>query len=439
MTKQIFSLDYVNLLLELLKIDTVTPMETGKPSNILKAQKLYANFALNRLGDMCKVIQHDSPSADVLNAGCIPLTVRERARQMGGSFWDSQPNLVLLFGEERSYEQTIMFNFHMDTVDQLFPVTFDNNKFVGRGAVDMKGPGVGLLAGIESALKQKPDILDHISILVQCVSGEEGGAMGVYGTKHLVQKGYFGRFNLFVEPSGGVYFDQSSTSMTARINISGKDSTDDAPHQGHNASVLLGYLAQWLMKNLSTRIEDIKGKMCLSGLHTGYMHNKVFGTGQLLINFAYVNEESGRQIKNWVEEEVEYALINFKKEFSTLFSTLLTARDAKDICHLEWIKEGLPVLKNRNFEIEQLLNKLGLQRNPDNQLDKAFTCDAMWVVRPDIYTAVYGPGNLGVNNAHAKDEYITRQEIEEFSSFIRDLLITYITLIPNKSTKEISL
>lgn len=432
MNKQLFNEGYINLLLNLLQVNTVTPMETGQLSEVAKAQNLYANFALERFGDICEVVYHATPDPTRLNFEDVPITIRDRVKQMGIAFWENQPSLVLRLGKERPIEETIMFNFHIDTVSQLLPVHFNGEKFTGRGAVDMKGPGVAVLAGIGAAMEQKPKLLDNLSILIQCVSGEEGGAMGFYGTKLLVEQGFLGHFNMFVEPTDGVYFDNSSTSMTARIDVLGNDSTDDAPQQGHNASLLLGYLAQWLMLELSVLIENEGGKMCLSGLHTGHMHNKVFGTGQLLINFAYTTNESGYQIKEWVETEFERALINFKKKFSTVPSAILTVKEVKEICQLAWIKKGIPVLKNRNQQIEQFLNSFGLKRNPEDQIDKAFTCDAMWAQRQDIYTVVYGPGSLAENKAHANGEYVNKKDLENFSCSIRDFLVAYTGLPPKK-------
>ena len=179
----LFTPDYVDLLIQLLQINTISPMETGLPSSLREAQELYARFAQSRLG--CVIVYNRSPTAEEIDWAVLPLNVKECAAQMGPLFWDSQPNLVLRIGPERAVEDTIMFNFHMDTVDEVLPINFDGQRFFGRGAVDMKGPGVALLAGIEAALLEEPSCTDKFSILIQCVSGEEGGAMGVYGTKLL--------------------------------------------------------------------------------------------------------------------------------------------------------------------------------------------------------------------------------------------------------------
>lgn len=415
--------EHTSLLIKLLQMNTITPMETGLPSEITRAQLLYANYAVNRLGG--EVVYHESIDKGQLGEEGIPLSIYERAAEMGPSFWDNQTNMVIRFGSKRPAEQTIMFNFHMDTVDGRFPASFDGELFIGRGAVDMKGPGVALLAGIEAAIQQEPALLDDLTLLIQCVAGEEGGAMGVYGTKALVDKGYIGRLNVFAEPSDGVYFDRSSTSMTARIVVLGDDATDDAPHTGHNATVLLGFLAHTLMKELTGRIEGEGGKMCIAGIHTGMMHNKVYGQGQLLINLAYTSVESGRRMERWLEEVYRAALNLFTTEFSSLSVAMRTARDAHDICHLTWLKRGLPVLSNRDPMLEGLLNDLGWKRNPDDCAEHAFTCDAMWAQHPDYYTIVFGPGSLGGNHAHADGEYIELQELEKYAGQIRDLVCAY--------------
>nr|WP_225445707.1 M20/M25/M40 family metallo-hydrolase [Paenibacillus arenosi] len=324
----------------------------------------------------------------------------------------------------------------MDTVDGSFPVTYDGETFVGRGAVDMKGPGVALLAGIEAALRDKPDLTDSYTIIIQCVSGEEGGAMGVYGTKVLVDQGWYGRLNVFAEPSNGVYFDKSTTSMTARIVVEGKDATDDAPHSGHNATLLLGFIAQQLFANLSVPITEAGGKMCLAGLHTGQMHNKVYGSGQLLMNFAYLSTEAGQQFRLWIEDAFADAVHRFSDTFSTIAGSALTAKDREQICRLEWVKQGLPVLNNRDESLERFLGALGLERSPDDHLHETFTCDAMWAQREESYTIVYGPGSLEKNLAHADGEWITRQQLEEYANSIRHLLLSYVTIVQDQSVKE---
>ncbi|MNS24346.1 succinyl-diaminopimelate desuccinylase [compost metagenome] len=431
----LFTDKYSELLLRLLQINTISPMETGLPSYVRQAQSEYAAFAYEQLGS--EMLYHCSPDRAVLESEEVPLSVRERAAEMGSAFWDSQPNLVLRWGAKRPLEDTLMFNFHMDTVDGNVPVSYEGGRFTGRGAVDMKGPGVALLAGIEAALRENPEWTDECSLLLQCVSGEEGGAMGVYGTKLLVDGGYLGSLNVFAEPSGGVFFDRSTTSMTARIEVQGQDSTDDAPESGHNATLLLGYLASQLLARLSAPVESIGGKMCLAGIHTGLMHNKVYGSGRLLMNFAYHSTEGGRQIRQLVEEVLQNLLGEFSLQYYEVAQARYTAGVAAKICKLTWVKQGLPVLNNRHPEWESDLNRIGWVRNPEDQLHQAFTCDAMWAQHPESYTIVYGPGGLGSHNAHAEGEYITLEELERYAADIRDLMTAFYTSRRNMNRLDV--
>ncbi|RUT35704.1 M20/M25/M40 family metallo-hydrolase [Paenibacillus zeisoli] len=431
----LFTDKYSELLLRLLETNTISPMETGLTSSLRQAQSDYAGFAYEQLG--CEMLYHCSPNPKVLESDEVPLSVRERAAEMGSAFWDSQPNLVLRWGSKRPAEDTLMFNFHMDTVDGNVPVSYEGGRFIGRGAVDMKGPGVALLAGIEAALRDNPSWTDECTLLLQCVSGEEGGAMGVYGTKLLVDEGYVGSLNVFAEPSEGVFFDRSTTSMTARIEVLGEDSTDDAPEAGHNATLLLGYLASHMLARLSAPIEAVGGKMCLAGIHTGSMHNKVYGAGRLLMNFAYHSIEGGQQIRHFVEEVMEDLLSEFSRLYRDMPLARLTAKSADEICKLTWVKQGLPVLNNRHSQWEESLNEMGWVRNPEDQLHQAFTCDAMWAQRSGTYTIVYGPGGLGSHNAHAEGEYITLEELERYAADIRDLMAAFYAERRNMNRLEV--
>ncbi|MBA9085522.1 acetylornithine deacetylase [Fontibacillus solani] len=202
--------------------------------------------------------------------------------------------------------------------------------------------------------------------------------------------------------------------------------------------MLLGFLAQYLVDELSQRIEDDHGKMCLAGLYTGQMHNKVFGSGQCHINFAYSSTESGERIRCWVEEVFSTALHSFTAKYASIGIAALTAQEAKKICKLTWVKQGLPVLQNRHAELEPFLHQLGMVRNPDELQEQAFTCDAMWAQRRDVYSIVYGPGSLAEHLAHADGEYVHLSDLEQYAGSICKLLQAYASVLRNKRVKELN-
>jgi acetylornithine deacetylase/succinyl-diaminopimelate desuccinylase-like protein len=330
-------------------------------------------------------------------------------------FLSSQPNLVLRLGPALPRRATVMFNVHLDTVAGWEPPRFDGARFHGRGAIDAKGPAVALLAGLRAAVAADSTLGRDTGVIIQAVAGEEGGAMGTFGTRPLVEEGHVGRLNIFCEPTGLRYLPRSTASMTACLRVRGRDSIDDMPEAGHNASVLLGFLAQ----HLATALPDARtdGRICIAGLRTGPLHNRVYGEGQLFLNLSYGRVETGRAVRARLAEAFDDGLDMFAERFAGLPDFALTAAEARSITTLEWHKKDLPALANADAWAESLIGETGFDRWPDDL--PAFTCDAIWMnAVPGAYTAVCGPGDLQENNAHAAGEYADLGELERFSSRI---------------------
>ncbi|WP_437665584.1 M20/M25/M40 family metallo-hydrolase [Sorangium sp. So ce1182] len=417
-----FTPEHLEHLLGLLAIDTVSPMETGVPSSIPEAQRAFSDFAASR-GFTEALL--GAPSAALLTGAHVPVSVREVAARMGGAFLSSQPNLVLRAGADRPAARTLMFNLHMDTVAGHVPVACEDGIVTGRGAVDMKGPGVAVLAGIEAAMRQNPRLAGEIQVLVQSVAGEEGGAMGVYGTKALVDLGYIGRLNVFAEPSEGYFFDRSTTSMTARVSVEGVGSTDDAPHAGQNATVILAAVTMRFARELVADVRRIGGKTCVAGIHTGRMHNRVYGEGALLVNLAYSTMAQAEAIEEATEIRFAEALQGLVNDLADSEVLGATASAARAVTRLEWLKRRLPTLDNRDEAMRRVLAAAGIGRTPPALAHRAFTCDAMWAQCPDGYTVVYGPCSLEHNRAHADGEFIAVADLERFAREVEALVLAF--------------
>ncbi|HYR64203.1 MAG TPA: M20/M25/M40 family metallo-hydrolase [Actinomycetota bacterium] len=305
-----------------------------------------------------------------------------------------------------------MFNVHLDTVAGGASPSIDGGRFLGRGAIDAKGPAVALLAGIRTAAEAEPGIADGSSVLIQPVAGEEGGAMRTIGTRPLVRRGFVGRLNIFCEPTGLRYLPRASAAATALVRVEGRDAIDDRPDRGHNATVLLGFLAQHLARSLSP---PAGGSVCIGGIHTGALHNRVYGTGELLVNIAYPSQDEGRRLELALEERLGDGLARFARCFS----------DAASVTRLEWLKHGLPTLASTDPGCEALVEGgAGIGRWRDDE--PAFACDAIWMHDvPGSFTAVLGPGDLALNHAHAPEEFADIGELEDFASAIARLLVGF--------------
>lgn len=409
-----------NLLLRLLRLPTAGPLETGPdaPSPRLReAQAEYARAA-GEIG--FRIIRH--APADLADLGPeVPAPVRASLSIPG--FLTGQPSLVLGLGDEVPAARTVMFNVHLDTVAGRQPVRFDGERFHGRGAIDAKGPAVALLAGLRTARALRPAIGRDIGVLIQAVAGEEGGAMGVFGTRPLVRRGYIGRLNVFCEPTGARFMPRSTAAMTARVIVDGADAVDDRPGSGHNASVLLGFLAQHLGRALDPHAAE--GAVCVAGLYTGTRHNKVYGGGSLLLNLAYPSAARGRRLERSLREALCDGLDSFAAVFGDTALFARTAAEAPAITRLEWPKRGLPVLDDRDAWGHALLrDAAGIPPWPSGE--PAFTCDAIWMSGvAETCTVVLGPGDLTVNNAHADGEFARADELAEFASAVARLMIAF--------------
>ncbi|NUT93902.1 MAG: M20/M25/M40 family metallo-hydrolase [Saccharothrix sp.] len=398
-----------DLLLGLLRIPTAGPLETTAEVRLWDAMRLYQR-AFEDIGFTTVHLGPASPSA--VDRPDVPAVVREAVAEDPG-FLDRQPSLVLRYGDA---EPSVMFNVHLDTVAPFEPPGFDGTRFRGRGAIDAKGPAVALLAGLRAAVAD-PAVGRDVGVLVQAVSGEEGGAMGVFGTRPLVEAGFFGRLNVFCEPTGLRYLPRCTAAMTASVRVSGEDAVDDQPHAGHNASVLLGFLAQHLAASL-VRVPD--GQLCLAGLHTGRMHNRVYGSGELLLNLSYGSAESARVMTTALERSLVEGLAEFGRRFRTVPPFHRTAVDAAAITRLVWRKHGLPALPARDVPLLDAL----VPRWPAHE--PAFTCDAIWLADvPDTRTVVLGPGSLHANNAHARGEHADVEDLDRFSAVVRDIVVRF--------------
>ncbi len=410
-----------DLLLRLLRLPTAGPLETGPAGPVPRlwdAQQAYAEAAAE-LGFV--PVHHAAVAPEALRRRDVPLAVTQAHAEIPG-FLDDQPSLVLRLGPALPRAATVMFNVHLDTVSGLEEAGFDGVRFHGRGAIDAKGPAVALLAGIRAALAAEPALGTDVGVLIQAVSGEEGGAMGTIGTRPLVERGFVGRLNLFCEPTGRRYLPRATAAATARVRVEGRDAIDDRPACGHNATVLLGFLAQHLGLALAPHAAD--GAVCIAGLHTGHLHNRVYGTGELLVNLSYASPHAGRRLESAFAAALHGGLAEFARRFAATREFALTAAQAASVTRLEWLKRGLPTLASADPWCEALLDGAGLARWPADE--PAFTCDAIWMDGvPGTFTAVFGPGDLAANNAHARGEFADLAELEGFAADVARVLVGF--------------
>jgi acetylornithine deacetylase/succinyl-diaminopimelate desuccinylase-like protein len=411
----------LELLLALMKVPSVAPLEGGDTAATRDAQDIVEQGAIDRGYALSR---RDSPPLMALEKGDVPADVRKLASG-SAAFLEDQPSLVLSLGSPQPWHRRLVINFHVDTVGPYVPPRLASRQLYGSGAVDDKGPGIAALVGVSKAFALKPHLVDEVEVQIASVPGEEGGAMGVYGTRWLVESGWRGRLMIFAEPTGGRVLDSVSATMTPLLRVSGADATDDRPTEGHNATLALGFLAAFLARGLDKAAAELGGRVCIAGMRTGDQHNRVYGTGELLLNIAYYDTTAGDRLAGVVEELLEEARHRFADEFAETSIAHRLIADWENVVRLDWVKRGLPTLANRDPLMESLLTACGLYRSDGVKDGTAFTCDAIWAGTTGAYVAVCGPGDLAVNGAHTPGEHVDLSDLESYATRIRDLVIRF--------------
>ncbi|WP_432134834.1 MULTISPECIES: M20/M25/M40 family metallo-hydrolase [unclassified Streptomyces] len=409
----------VDWLTELMAVDSVSPLEGGPLDGAARAQRVFLAGAAER---GFTTVLHQSPAPELLERPEVPAPVREAAGRDLPGFLAGQPSVVVGFGSPQPEERRLVVNFHVDTVGPHVPPRLEGRVLHGRGAVDDKGPGIAAAVGVAAAFAEDPGLDGRVEVQIASVPGEEGGAMGTYGTRALVDAGYTGRLMVFAEPTGSTFMDGCTAAMTPLITVHGEDSTDDHPGDGHNATVLLGFLADFLSRRLGPLAHGMGAKLCVSGLHTGTAHNRVYGDGRLLLNIAYPTTEQAELLAASLEVLIEEARTEFAQLHAHDPFNRRTVRDWRRVVRLDWLKQGLPTLRNRDPEAELVLSEAGFVRHDGLADGSAFTCDAIWAPGPGRYVAACGPGRLDANGAHTPGEFVDLDDLDAYAQRVKDLV-----------------
>jgi hypothetical protein len=162
----------------------------------------------------------------------------------------------------------------------------------------------------------------------------------------------------------------------------------------------------------------------VAGLHTGTLHNRVYGSGDLLLNLSYGSPATGRRLDRLLYDALDEGLRSFATTFRHSRRFARTAADAPDIVQLDWLKRRLPALDGDPSWLGPLLDRAEVPLWPVSE--PAFTCDAIWMSGlPGAHTVVLGPGSLDANCAHAEGEFADLAELDAFAATIPRLLTAF--------------
>ncbi len=189
--------EFISTLIALININTSPPEAGAAPARIEQAQDLYA-FLAEGLGMRTVFSSQSSQNARTEH-------INTKARWLL-----NQPHRVFEIGKG-DVQHTLMFNFHMDTLGpHLAPQVKDSEHgklLIGRGILDAKGPAVALLAAVAQISQQRPDIFQHIRIVIQMLGSAKDCAMSAQNTITLVEQGWYGHLNVFMQANDARHFE----------------------------------------------------------------------------------------------------------------------------------------------------------------------------------------------------------------------------------------
>jgi hypothetical protein len=215
--------EFISTLIALIDINTSPPEAGGAPSRIERAQDLYA-FLAEGLGMRTVFSSQSSQNARTEH-------INTKARWLL-----NQPHRVFEIGKG-DVQHTLMFNFHMDTLGPHLAHQVKDSEhgklLIGRGVLDAKGPAIALLAAVAQISEQRPEIFEHIRIVIQMLGSAKDCAMSAQNTITLVELGLYGHLNVFMQANDARHFESITHARRETMGLS-DDSTSDLHNLAQN-------------------------------------------------------------------------------------------------------------------------------------------------------------------------------------------------------------
>lgn len=304
-----------------------------------------------------------------------------------------RPTVVGVFEPVRPARATIAFAPHLDTVGVRgmtmapFTLTQRAGRLHGRGACDTKGPMAALLAAFGRWTRSPAARASDIRWIIAATAGEEQGSLGA---RALVKNGFHADFAIALEPTDLRVVHAAKGILRVWIEVPGRAAHGANPDRGDNAI----YRALPL-------IEALKNEL---GPGLASKRHPVLGGGSL--NLGVV--QGGGEL-NVVPAQCRLGLdIRVHPDFPgpgvlKLLRTAIKrhAPRARLVMH----REGPAFVTERTEPWAKRLRRAGR-----GWATADWFCDANIFAGHGIPSVAFGPGSIA--QAHTKDEYIARQELE---------------------------
>lgn len=315
---------------------------------------------------------------------------------------EEKANLLVRFGPEG--DGGLILSGHMDAVpakesnweSDPFTLTERDDRYVGRGAADMKGfLAVATNAALQSESLRKP-------LYLLFTYDEEVGTLGAKQfAKTWDRARPLPRHCIIGEPTSLRPVRAHKGHLKLRIAIAGKSAHSGYPHLGENAIEK----ALPVLEMLSKLRRELEGERT--------EHSDLFPDAPYVpLNIATIR---GGTAINIVPDrcEIEVGI------------RLLPGLSSHDVIRridadLEVLSESPPMLLDRSSEIYQAVLPHAVTGRPESV---SFASDAGWLQTLGIECLLFGPGAIEV--AHKANEFTPKEEFHRAGGILRELIARF--------------
>lgn len=349
-------------------------------SELIRFKTLTQDHAINlhALHWILKQVQDLPPHAKILHVNGFPSLIMTTRNTMTPRLW---------------------LQAHIDVVpasEEMFEARFDGNRFVGRGAFDMKFAIACYLQLVQELGKQ----VSQYDFGMMITSDEETG--GQHGVKALLDQGY--RSEATFLPDGGKDWQFVSASRGIwhlRATCKGESQHGARPWLGKNAIVKLMRFTEELLEFFPKEPCNIENhfhnSMNVSTVSGGTAMNQIPDLAEAQYDIRYVVEDY-QKLNAWMDAVL-------KKYPEIRIETLATGK-------------GYQVDRQNPYFLvyQQCLTKHGV--TPSFEITHG-SSDARYFAEYDIPVIVLRPVGGG---HHSADEWIDLGELEKFYQVLRDFV-----------------
>jgi acetylornithine deacetylase len=313
-------------------------------------------------------------------------------------------NLLIRFGPDA--DGGLILSGHMDCVpakettweSDPFTLTERDDRYVGRGAADMKGfLAVAMNAALASSNLRKP-------LYLLFTYDEE---VGTLGAKQFAQtyQGPLPRHCIIGEPTSFRPVRAHKGHLKLRITVTGKSAHSGYPHLGDNAiekarPVLDGLVA------LRRDLENEKTE-----------HEELFQDAPYVpLNIATIR---GGTAVNIVPDRCEIDVGIRLLPGMSAEEMLARAQEAAGEAQIDVLSNSPPLLTSRDSELYQAV----LPHAAKDVESVSFASDAGWLQTLGIECLLFGPGAIEV--AHKANEFTPKDEFHRAGGILRELIARF--------------